>query len=163
MNVLEHAMQMEKDGENYYKELANKTVSSGLKSIFLHLAENEIEHYNTFKEMKENNDYNFKETKILEQVKNIFIQMKENNEDVSTVNISQKDAYQKALDIEKQSIDFFEDLEKKELESDVQKEIISKIKEEEERHYFLLENIIQFISNPDTWLENAEWNNLSDF
>jgi len=163
MNVFEYAMQMEKDGENYYRELAKKAANPGLKNIFLLLADNEIEHYDIIKAMKESSDYNFKETKILGQSKNIFMKIKEQNEDLSGINMSRKEVYEKALDLEKQSIDFYDDLKNKEIESDIQKEIISKIKEEEKQHYFLIENIIEFISNPDTWLENAEWNHLSEY
>ncbi len=163
MNIFEYAMQMEKDGENYYRELAQKAANPGLKNIFLLLADNEIEHYDTIKAIKEGSKYNFKETKILGQSKNIFIKIKEQNEDLSGINMSRKEVYEKALDLEKQSIDFYEDLKNKEIESDIQKEMISKIKEEEKQHYFLIENIIEFISNPDTWLENAEWNHLSEY
>ncbi len=163
MNVLEYAMQMEKDGEKYYRELAVKAVNPGLKNIFIHLAENEVDHYDILKTMKESSNYNFKETKILELSKNIFIKIKEQNEDLSGINMSQKEVYEKALEIEKQSIDYYEDLEIKEVESNVQKEIIMRIKEEEKQHYFLIENIIDFISNPNTWLENAEWNHLAEY
>ena len=53
MNVFEYAMQMEKDGEVFYRELAEKAGSKGLKNIFTNLADNEAEHFNIFKAMKD--------------------------------------------------------------------------------------------------------------
>jgi rubrerythrin len=161
MNMFDYAMQMEKDGEVFYRELAEKTGSSGLKNIFITLAENEVQHYNTFKAMKENSDYNFKETQILNESKNIFIKLKEQGVEASVS--KQKEAYEKALEIEKQSIEYYEGLLQKEIKSDVQKNVISKIKEEEKKHYFLIENIIEFVSRPETWLENAEFNHLDEY
>lgn len=163
MNIFEYAMQMEKDGEIFYRELAEKSGIEGLKTIFITLAENEVEHYNTFKAMKEKSDYNFKETKILEESKNIFEKLNEKGINIEASISQQKEAYEKAMEIEKKSIEYYEELEKKEMESDIQLKIILKIKEEEKKHYFLLENIIEFISKPDSWLENAEWNNLGEY
>lgn len=51
MNVYEYAMKVEKDGEAYYRELASKSPNNGLKRIFTMLAEEEIKHYNVFKNM----------------------------------------------------------------------------------------------------------------
>ena len=49
MNVFDFAMKMEKDGEAFYREIAGKTKNPGLKSIFTTLADEEMEHYKTFK------------------------------------------------------------------------------------------------------------------
>jgi hypothetical protein len=37
------------------------------------------------------------------------------------------------------------------------------IAEEEKRHEFLLEHVLQFIARPQTWLENAEFNHLDQY
>jgi rubrerythrin len=34
--------------------------------------------------------------------------------------------------------------------------------EEEKKHYLILEEIIEFVSRPDHWLENAEWCHLDE-
>ena len=53
MNVFEFAMNMEKDGENYYRELAGKADHKGMVNILNMLAEDEVKHYNILREMKE--------------------------------------------------------------------------------------------------------------
>lgn len=44
MNIFEFAMQMEKDGEAFYREIAKKTKNSGLQKIFNTLADEEVVH-----------------------------------------------------------------------------------------------------------------------
>ena len=68
----------------------------------------------------------------------------------------------KAQDIEKKSRDFYTE-KANEVKQEYQKDIFLKLAEEEKKHYFLLENIIDFISRPETWLENAEFNHLEEY
>ena len=48
MNIYEFAMQMEKDGETFYRNLASKVSNLGLKNILNMLAEEEVKHYGIF-------------------------------------------------------------------------------------------------------------------
>lgn len=101
------------------------------------------------------------DTEILANVKNIFVKMKEENDTVG-VNISQIGLYKKAQDIEKNSQIFY--LEKAdEVTNTSHKEIFLKIADEEKKHYFILKNILDFVSRPQHWLENAEWYHLEEY
>ncbi|MHC4528912.1 MAG: ferritin family protein, partial [Planctomycetota bacterium] len=74
----------------------------------------------------------------------------------------QIDLYRKAQDIEQNSRDFY--LEKAdEVKEEYQKDIFLQLAEQENKHYFLLDNIIEFVSRPKTWLENAEFVHLQDY
>lgn len=160
MDIFEYAMQMEKDGEDYYRQLAQQTENKGLKTILTILADEEVKHFNTVKKMKTEKPQ-MVETTILSSAKNIFVQLKESDEKFGS-DIEQKELYVKAQDIEKKSQDFY--LEKaNEVKGEYQKDIFLKLAEEEKKHYFLLENIIEFISRPETWLENAEFNHLDEY
>jgi len=160
MDIFQYAMQMEKDGEGYYRQLADQTGNTGVKTILKMLADEEAKHYNTIEEMKTEKPQ-MAQTTILADAKNVFAQIKESNEkfDFDTNEI---ELYKKAQDIEKKSEDFY--IEKaNEAKEEYQKEIFLKLAEEEKKHYFLLENIIQFVSRPETWLENAEFNHLEEY
>jgi rubrerythrin len=161
MDIYEYAMQMEKDGETYYRELVEKVVNKGLKKIFTMLADAEVIHYNLFLKMKKNQVIHMTDTPILSNAKNIFAKMKE-EKDTFGVTASQVAAYKKAQDIEKKSQEFY--LEKAdEVNIPSQREIFLKIVEEEKKHYLILENIINFVSRPQIWLENAEWYHLEEY
>ncbi|RJQ15087.1 MAG: rubrerythrin [Nitrospiraceae bacterium] len=159
MDIYEYAMQMEKDGEDFYRNLARKTPNVGLQNILTMLANAEVKHYNVFHAMKYNGPIPDTDTEILANVKNIFLRMREEKE--TPVNTPQIDLYRKAQEIENKSRDFY--LEKADEVTTSQKAIFIRIADEEKTHYFILENIIDFVSRPDTWLENPEWYHLEEY
>ena len=160
MDIYEFAMQMEKDGRDFYLDLAKKTSNSGLKNILTMMADSEAKHYNVFLSMKKNDKIQYTtDTEILTKVKNIFIKMKEEKE--FDLDVSQVELYKKALGIEKDGHKFY--LEKANEEKDPsRKEIFLKIAGEEKSHCVLLENMIGFVSQPDSWLEDSEWYHLDE-
>ncbi|HZX09312.1 MAG TPA: ferritin family protein [Acidobacteriota bacterium] len=159
MNIFEYAMKLEKDGENYYRELAEKVENPGIKNILTMLADDEVKHYNIFKNMSEKTEPSMQETDVLKKSRNIFTDMQGKEIDSG---IGQKEMYRKAQDLEKKTQDFYEK-KASEVHDAAQKELFLKIADEEKRHYFLLENIINFVSRPETWLEDAEFNHLEDY
>jgi rubrerythrin len=162
MNIFDFAMTMEKDGESYYRELAKKcNDKEGLRKILNMLADDEVKHYQTLEKMKNMETADIEETQILKNVKNIFVQLKEERAEIKT-DISQLDLYKKAQEIEKKSEDFY--LQKvEELENEKHKQILLKIADEEKKHYYLLQNIIEFVSRPQKWIENAEFHHLEEY
>jgi rubrerythrin len=160
MNAYDFAMQMERDGERYYCELAEKTENNGLKSILTMLAEAEVAHYRLFRDMKANLEVRAHDTRILEEVKNVFQELKETGP--MGVDSSQTELYRKALDIEKKSRDFY--LAKvEETEDNEQRGVLLRIAGEESRHHQIVEGILDFGSRPEQWLEDAEWYHLQDY
>ncbi len=161
MDIFEFAMQMEKDGENYYREIAQKTDDKGLKTILNMLADDEVKHYEIFKKMKQAEKPEWTQTTVLANAKNVFMEMKENKETFD-FDMPQKEWYEKAQKVEQKSQDFYEQ-KSQEVDDPNQKEIFLKIANEEKQHYFLLENIIQYISKPKQWVEDAEFHHLDEY
>jgi rubrerythrin len=160
MDTYEYAMQMEKDGEAYYRELSSKSPHSGIKHILTMLADAEVIHYNIFRAMKNHEQVPPPESKRLVGIKNIFARLKE--EGPGDIERSQVELYRKALDIEKRSRDFY--LEKAdESKDEIEKAIFLKVAHEEKKHYLIIENIIGFLNKPETWLENPEWYHLEEY
>jgi len=160
MNIFEFAMKMEKDGENYYRQLAEKVNNKGIQTILTMLADEEVKHYNALVKIQAQKPQ-MAETTILTDARNVFEQMKEGNEKFN-IDVNQIELYKEAQKIEERSINFY--LEKAdEVTEEYQKELFLKLAEEEKKHYFLLENIIEFVSRPQTWLENAEWHHLDEY
>ncbi|MHC4175065.1 MAG: ferritin family protein [Planctomycetota bacterium] len=160
MNTFEYAIQMEKDGENYYRQLAQQNANKGIRTILTMLADEEVKHRNAVEKMQTEKPP-ITETRILTDAKNVFVQIKESGESFD-FDIEQTELYKRAQDIEEKSRDFY--LEKaNEVEEKYQKEVFLRLVDEEKKHYFLLENIVEFVSRPETWLENAEFNHLEEY
>jgi len=161
MDIFQFVQQMEKDGEAYYRDLAEKTVDKGLKTILLGMAEDEVKHFKIFKELEKQANPEYKATDILANAKNIFQEMRDSKES-RNFPMDHVKAYEKALETEQKSDAFYRE-KAEEVDSPVAKELLVKIAEEERKHAHLLENIIDFISKPDTFLENAEFHHLEEF
>jgi rubrerythrin len=153
-------MEKEKYSEDYYRRLAGKSNNKGLETVFNMLADEEAKHYKIVSDMKEDIAPDLAETTVLSDAKDVFAKMRESVQNFN-LDASQTELYRKALKIEKQSRDFY--LEKADEVEKTQKEIFLKLADEEKKHYFLLENIIDFVSRPKTWLENAEFYHLDEY
>ena len=160
MGIYDYAMQMERDGEDLYRDLAGRIVNQGLRTILLMLADAEVRHYKLFQNMKNNDKVSMADTSILMDVKNIFVRMKE--EKSFEVDVSQIELYRKAQGIEKMTQNFYEE-KAVEVKDTSQAGIFLKIAEEEKRHYFILENLINFVNKPSSWLENPEWYHMEEY
>lgn len=161
MNIFDYAMQMEQDGEAYYRELASKCRLPGLKKILNMLADDEVGHYNTFKKLKEGTDAEFSASVVLENAKNVFQEIKD-TETGFDFDVSEIDLYNKAIEIEKKNEDFYRE-KATEVEQPGIKDILLEIAEDEKKHRFLLKNTVEFISRPKTWIENAEFHHLDEY
>lgn len=162
MDIYTYAMQMEKDGRKYYLDMAQKTSNPGVKRILKMMADAEAKHYNVLLALQRNEKTQFEtDTEIFTEAKNVFTKMKEGGRGLN-IEASQVELYKQALEIEKESHKFY--LEKAEEEKDPQrKELILKIASEEKDHCILLSNIVDFVSRPDSWLENAEWHHSDQY
>ena len=161
MNIYDYAMQLEKDGENYYREAASRSTHRGLTGILTMLADAEVIHYDVFSKMKEHKSWQMPTTTILKDVKNIFVRMREEG-DLESIGVSQIELYTKAQAIEKMTEDFY--LEKAtQVEDPTEHDTFLQVAGEENKHYFILQQIIDFVSRPNEWLEDAEWYHLEEY
>ena len=160
MGILEFAMQMEKDSEQFYRDFASQTENKGLRTILNMLADEERKHLSIVEEMKTGMPTAV-ETNILDDVKNVFVEMKQTGTFLEP-EITQIQLYTKAQGMEQKSVDFYKE-NAEQVKRQYQKALFLKLAEEEKKHYFLFENIIEFVSRPQTWLENAEFCHLEEY
>lgn len=159
MNIFDFARKMETEGEDYYRDLAKQVGNEGLKNILNMLADDEVKHYNIINRLALSENAEMAETKVLDNAKNVFEKMKGCPFDK---NIGQVELYIKARDLERRSMEFYES---KASQDDLaaHKDLLHRIGEEEKKHFFLLENIINFVNRPATWIEDAEFNHLEEY
>ena len=160
MNIIDYALQMEKDGEAYYRELAAKAGNVGIKQVFDILADAEAEHYETFMQMKEDHPVTRKGNDHISRIKNLFTEMKSQSD--QDANSEQIAAYTKARDVERKSQETYQQ-KAEEISDPEQKSLCLQIADEEGKHYVILDNLIEFLQHPDTWVEDAEWRNMDDY
>ncbi len=161
MEGIENVVEMEKEAEKCYRELAGLEKNPGLRSIFMLLAEEEARHHNFYSQLAKGGKAEMEPGDLISSVKKVFLKMKEAR-DASTTEVSEIDFYRKALQTEKEHYEYYQ---KKADDSKNarDKEIFLLIAGEEERHARVLEMIVDFVSRPDEWLEDAEWYHLDEY
>jgi len=162
MNIYQYALKLEKESEAYYKELMTKTDDAGLRFILKMLADEEAKHFGIVEQMMKTDNYSkFAETNILTNAKNIFMKIK-GKKLVFNFDLAQADFYRKAQEFEEKSYNYYLEMSDK-MEDETKKNLLLKLAEEEKKHMFLLENLVEFVSRPESWIENAEFNHLDEY
>ena len=161
MNVYEYAMQLEKDGENYYREAASRSNAQGSGQDIHELPMPKSSTMTSSSKMKERKAWQLPDTTILKDVKNIFVTMREEG-GLEGIGASEIELYTKAQAIEKMTEDFYRE-KGAHVEDGTEREAFLKVAGEEQKHYFILQQIIDFVSRPYQWLENAEWYHLEEY
>ncbi len=158
MDIFEFAKKMELDGKKRYQDQHNIETNKGIKEILLMLVDQEQHHYDALDLLEKSEKYHNYEKASFAGVKNLFEEMKDDLDRVSKDHVK---FYLMVLDIEKKTEAFYL-LHAQEYEGDA-KRILLALAKEERGHVIIIENIIEFINKPSTWVEDAEFNHLSDY
>jgi rubrerythrin len=160
MNLYDIAVKMEMDGELYYLELAKNATHPGIKAVFELMAEDEHKHYEIVSNII-SGSVKFIEGSSLDMLKSVFAKALESNE-VLLMPESAFEAYLKAADMERKSVDFYRDAYER-TNSDHEKKLLVELQEEETRHLMMVENLSEYVRKPLEWVESAEFNHMMDY
>lgn len=160
MDIFTFAIQMEKDGEAFYRTLAGKVHETGVKSILNMLAADEDKHARAVEQIRSRTS-EMEETEILDKAKNVFTQMKEFGGEFE-FDHDHEALYRQAMTLEQKSIDFYLDR-ADQVKGAGQKVLFERLAQEEKKHLQLLSGLADFVNRPKTWLENAEFTHLEDY
>ncbi len=159
MELFDIAMKMEKEGESFYRDIAKKAATQGFRTIFNMLADDEAVHRETFEAMKKNTPVVIVDSTVSEKAEVVFEKVVK--EDFLSEQ-SQLSLYEKALEIELKSIEFYsEQLET--LDREDQRKNLERIIHEERMHYDLIDDIIVLVERPESWVEHAEFGVREDY
>lgn len=154
MDIFEFAIQMEHDGETFYRDIASKTPQKDLQAILLQLAEDEKKHARVIAEMQSETP-DMEPTKVLDSAKNVFQQMKDFGGKID-LSGDEEALCREAMVLEERSVSLYLDR-ADQVKSPGQKELFKQLAQEERKHYRLLQDLADFVRRPKTWLENAEF------
>jgi rubrerythrin len=163
VQIFDFAMQMEKDGEAFYRQCAEQTSDKGVAGILNRLAEAEVIHYRILDAIKHDRAAEMPAGTINADVKNLFRSMLDSGEAFGGEG-SELELYKRAQDMEAKSRDFYLH-EAENVESPHGKELFLRIADEEKLHVDYIGSIIEFVerAEPGNWLEDAEWYHNEDY
>jgi len=160
MDIFEFAMQMELDGQAFYEKGAAATDNAELKKIFLTLAEEEQRHYRIFKNLKEGQlgaakEFAANRAKTVSIAKNLFQKMAEEGKN-SLFGDEARALWKEAIGIEEKSEKMYRDEAAKEKDPE-RKKILNGIADEEKNHIYLIDNMMSFMNDPQTFVESSQF------
>lgn len=162
MSIYEFAIQMENEGALFYRELAGKSPNLSVQSVLRMLAEEEDKHAAAVRAMAaEQPETELQTADVLANAKNIFRRVKEFGEPLVT-ETDQIHLYRQALELEEKSRAFYLDR-ADETGRPEAKRLFERLAGEEANHAELLENLIEAVSRPQQWLENAEFFHMEEY
>lgn len=160
MDVFEFAMKIELEGKAWYEKQAETTQNPRLRSILLEMAQDEQEHYELFKRMKDEGGFSggTPSSDVLDKVKVFFEEM--SIEEANAFPSAEVEAWKQLRDNEGNAEKFYRE-KAAEATDEKTRAALEQIADEEHKHFQLIENMISFLTEPQGWLENAEWRGMS--
>lgn len=159
MDMFEIAIQMEKDAESLYLELADRSNVSGIKKVFRMLADDEANHRKAIEKLQKKMDVEPQKGAATE-IKTVFQEMKANFSNIHLDDHAVRD-YERALEIEKKGLEQYKKM-LDEAKDEVPKQLYKTLMKQESYHLMTVENLIDMVRKPEWWVENAEFNPKGD-
>jgi rubrerythrin len=161
MNKLDFAINMEREGRQYYLEQAEKNQDNVLNKVFVILADAEKEHEILLSKRLNKEEYTLKEFDSMKEINSIFHGLKD-YEASAIRSTTQLDVYRLAVSIEEKSIELYQDM-LKESDNDKDKKLFEFLLKEEDKHLILFDELVKMLTRPEEWVESAEFGLREDY
>ena len=163
IKVLEYAQRREAESRDFYRECLDKATIPGTKQILRGLVEDEERHYTIVTGMlaEAKTDSGVKEMDTAEPAaakavfETAFPHKMAGDKGFSAESAGVGDMLKKALDNEKESFENYSRAAQNAEEPEL-KEIYDFLAKEENKHYVLIDNLVDFLDDPDKWIYEEE-------
>ncbi len=159
MNPYEFAIQMSRDGEEFFRTLTKQVKNPGLRKILVMLAKDQATHRRDFERMKKTEGTALGDAKNLAGALNPFAQRLKRLDVRETLDesLSPAELYRRGQQLDQECEDFYRKRASQVKDARL-KQAFLEVAQEQRKHYFSLEHLINFILDPQRKLEDAEWN-----
>ena len=163
IKVLKYAVEKEKAAEDFYTEKAQTVQEPGTRKIFEDLAGDEHKHFEMVSDLLNQAESGAETSSITlppvskpkERIEKIFNKLKGGERPHLNEKATAQEILTFALEIEKLSFDHYSQAAEKAEDSETAA-IYRFLAGEENKHYIMIDNAIDFIDDPDKWLYEEE-------
>ena len=155
MKDADYAIQMERDGGQYYTQAAQSLKDQAAQNMLLSLARDEQRHEEVIKNLQSGNPAMI-EGRDFAEIKNVFKLLADTKASFFQESDALAQVLQKAIQIEKKSVQLYQFL-ADQAGPPAQQEIWQKLAAEEQNHVDVLRVTLENIDTPCNILENAEF------
>ena len=159
MNPYDFAMQMSRDGEKFFRTLTKQVKKPGLRKILVMLANDQAIRRRDFAKMKKAEGRTLPDVRNLKGALNPFAQRLKRLDRGERLdeNLPPAELYRRGQELDKECEDFYRKRASR-MKDPRLKQAFLRVAEEQRKHFFTLEHLINFILEPQQELEYAEWN-----
>ncbi|MGQ9472702.1 MAG: ferritin family protein [Candidatus Caldatribacteriaceae bacterium] len=163
-DILQEALRMEEDGRNFYLEGAEKVENALSREVLKRLADEELIHIEKIQEgyqkIKNQESFVFEgwggiRKSSREYFENVFTEARQQMDDLLTPQVGELETIKMAMDLESKSHRFYVEKIKEVVDKEVSR-FLDFLASEEYRHYNLLFNTHEYLSNPSDWYYREE-------
>ncbi|HEY5560536.1 MAG TPA: ferritin family protein [Clostridiaceae bacterium] len=155
MNTLQYAINMEHDGEKYYRGQAEINKNNELQVVCNLLADEEKIHGEILESKKNKLAYKLIDLDLLSNAKNMFTSAPDIDAQEKR-DSSQLAFYRIAADMEKKSIELYQQFLADATDAD-EKELCKYLIKQEKQHYELFDEMGRLLTNAENWIESPEF------
>jgi len=158
MNPYDFAIQMSRDGEKFFRTLTKQVKKPGLRKIMVMLANDQATHRSDFEKMKKAEGVDLPDAKNLTGALNPFAKRLRRLDlgERLDENMAPAELYRRGQALDKECEDFYRKRVTRVKDPRLKQAFLG-VAEEQRKHYFTLEHLINFILEPQQELEDAEW------
>lgn len=160
-SVLAAAIKFEEDGRKLFLECANKTEHPWGKGLFQSLADDELMHIERLKEAFDKLTFSEQSTQVPlplaaeKQWKNIFEQAQGSVDTLVKGSTGDIEAISLAISFEEKGMAYYKKL-SEESQNPLEKKFYRILSQEENRHYLILKDSHELLTDPASWHEKSE-------
>jgi rubrerythrin len=149
---------MSRDGEKFFRTLTRQVKKPGLRKILAILANDQVIHRRDFEKMKKAEGKTLPDAKNLTGALNPFAQRLKRMGCGERLpeNLPPEELYRRGQALDKECEDFYR-IRAARVKDPRLKQAFLGVAEEQRKHHFTLEHLINFIMGPQQGLEDAEW------
>lgn len=153
---LELAIDLEKEGHEYYMEQSKDPENPMVEKVLKSLASQELDHIEVIKNIAEGKQVSAEdlpEVNMEEQVKKVFEEFSEAEKE--NWKVERTSVYEHALELEEKLHDLYKDL-AEDTDDKEEEEFFRAIMAEENKHWESIQNVIYYITDHDRWMAEEE-------
>jgi rubrerythrin len=125
------------------------------------LADEEQKHLDIVNRLKNEVPKRITGTDVISDAKQIFEKMQAGKEQFE-LDTDELEVYKKARQIEFESKKYYLD-KAGDIDDDAIANVLTRLAKEEDKHYRLMDGIVEMVARPQRWLENAEWYHIEEY
>ncbi len=155
--AIERAMKLELDGIEFYTDAARKCSGLPGKRMFESFAADERRHLRIIQDLSKGLGVDVDQLPMpRDEIRTIFSSASETLADDLRATAQEKDAIRIAMGMETQSFELYKEAAAEATEESARK-LFERLAREENQHYEMLENSLEYLSSNEEWFMWSEW------